>query len=191
MTLPNVPDSGYRVDGSDIITAVSAEFVQFGRDNAWPDLTPELVVGRPIWDFVEGETTRRLNVELFNFARMHRRTLCVPFRCDSPDEVRRMLLWITPTSDESGSLNLAARMLRIEPHSSRISLLDRHRHGASGWITICSVCKSMEVSEYEWVDLETAVQRLGLLEGDTQRLPGVRHAVCPSCIVELRRQLEL
>ena len=105
MTLPNVPDSEYRVDRNDVIIAVSAAFVQFGHDNDWAELSLELVVGKPIWDFINGDRTRRLNVELFDFARTHRRTLCVPFRCDSPNEVRRMLLWITPTSDESGSLN--------------------------------------------------------------------------------------
>src|SRR5262249_54871616 len=73
----------YRIDRGDVIAEVGGAWLAFALANYAPELAPEKVVGRPLWDFVVGPTTRQLYRDLLARARSGRAAR-FPFRCDGP-----------------------------------------------------------------------------------------------------------
>jgi hypothetical protein len=72
----------YRIDAGDRISGVSDSWSPFALANDGIELARPLV-GRAIWDFISGVTTRAVYLELFARVR-HGRAVTFPYRCDSP-----------------------------------------------------------------------------------------------------------
>jgi hypothetical protein len=91
------PDSAvcdYAVDGNDVIVSLGDDWLRFARENAAAELSRESVIGHNLWEYVAGNATRELYEVIFRRVRDQRRTLVLPFRCDSPDRFRFMQLAI-------------------------------------------------------------------------------------------------
>ena len=86
----------YRLDEMDTIRFVSPSWLRFAQENDAAELNEDRVLGRVIWDFVQGVEVRRLYATLFSSLRSRREEIVVPFRCDSPDVVRLMELTLRP-----------------------------------------------------------------------------------------------
>ena len=84
----------YALDGSDVIVSLGEAWLRFARENGAPELCRESVVGRSLWEYVTGDTTRQLYQAIFRRVRDRGETLVLPFRCDSPERFRFMELAI-------------------------------------------------------------------------------------------------
>lgn len=166
----------YAVDRDDVVTRVDDAWLEFARRNEAPELDRESVVGRSLWSFVEGESTRRAWQLVFERVREQGLTASVPFRCDSPDRFRFMEMRLAPGPD--GVVELEAVVLREQPRPRHLRLLERDEPRMGYAFPICSFCKRV-FAFGAWLEAEVAVERLGLVEGS----PAVRleQALCGDC----------
>ena len=167
----------YRIDRADTIVAVSSNWRSFAADNLWHGVRQaDDVIGRPLWDFIQGSDTRLLYQELFRRIRAGRPCQPLSFRCDAPSE-RRWLELVLDRLPEDG-IGFTSQTVRTERRSS-LWLLEEGRRRSKNFVTICSLCKRIRVSLEEWADLEEGLLRLRLFESD--EMPFVNHGVCPAC----------
>jgi hypothetical protein len=159
----------YRIDADDRIVAVNGAWRAFARENGAPQLAAG-AVGRRLWDFVSGRTVVHVWESLFDGVRGGG-VATVPYRCDSPDQVRRMEMSLRGFAD--GSVELVSTTLAVEERPTRVDL-----------VRACSWCNRYLGDE--WLELEAAVEELGLLEHE----PPITHGICPECLTRLRASAE-
>jgi hypothetical protein len=116
-------DYWYRLDHQDRISAVSPSFDFFSRANGGPAGFSRQVVGRPVWDFVQGEELQTILKGIFERARQG--TVRLPMRCDSPGEMRLLEMAVTP------ELQVCFTELKSEPRLP------------PDWLTVCSWCNQV------------------------------------------------
>ncbi|MDJ0867560.1 MAG: hypothetical protein QNK03_15740 [Myxococcota bacterium] len=183
---PATVSTAYRIDGEGALVWVSPEWTRFARANGAPELSEPDILGRSLWDFIEGGETRLLYEMLFDRAVRESARLRLPFRCDSPELRRFMQLDILPQGD--GSLELRGLLLREQPRP-RVALFDPTLLRSSDTLRVCSFCKRIPVEGLGWLDVEEAVARLDLLAD--ARPPRLSHGVCPACDAEVRERQAL
>lgn len=166
----------YEVDAGNYITFVSDDWLEFACENDSPQLNREAVVGRPLWDFIEGIDTRQLYRELMERVRANAQSASLRFRCDAPGKCRHLRLAISALPD--GALRFTS-VIEDESDRPELRLLDPRFPRSEEIIVICSVCKCLRTGEETWTALETAVDELGLMETETQ--PQLSHGLCPAC----------
>jgi hypothetical protein len=104
--------------------------------------------------------------------------LTLPYRCDSPGIRRYLQLTITPQPDGQLAFESVLQAAEVRPPES---LLEAPTvEGAP--ILMCGWCRRIWASE--WVEVEEAVIRLGLLETDLP--PPINHGLCPDCDRQVR-----
>lgn len=174
--------TSYRIDGTDHVVSVDDAWLAFAAENDAPELTREHVVGRPLWDFVQGSEVRRLLRLVLSRVRRNDVPLLLPFRCDSPDRRRFMRMALTPLpGDELRVDSILERQDRQPP----IRLLDRRAPRSAQAPVLCSLCRRVELPgqdrdrDHDWVEVEDAVVRLELFGAGP--LPRLAHGVCPGC----------
>jgi len=158
-----------------VISFVSPEWVRFAQANEAPELTEEQVVGKPVWDFITGKEARALYQQLYSTLRSRRSEMFIPFRCDSPTQVRHMTL--TLRSLGARGIECEGRLDRIETREP-VALLSRGVARSQESIPICSLCRRMAILE-EWLDVRAAIVRKRLLSAIT--FPRLEESVCPDC----------
>lgn len=166
----------YSVDARDTLDSVNEDWLRFARDNGAPELTRERVLGRPLWDFIEGPETRELYAGLFEAVRRRGETFEIPFRCDSPDRFRFMQLALAPGRE--GGIVCRGLLVREQPRPF-YSILDRAFPRAPDTLRLCSLCKRVLVHGSRWTELADAVRELGLFARDAA--PDLEHGVCDRC----------
>ena len=76
----------YIIDAEDRIVYVSDNWWFFAEENgADASCYPPHLLGRSLWDFIDGEETRYLYGALTGKVRQAKKGIQVPIRCDSPD----------------------------------------------------------------------------------------------------------
>ena len=171
----------YRIDAADAIRFVGPQWIVFARDNEAPELTEELVLERPIWDFVAGAEVRRLYEELFRSLRSRPQEVVIPFRCDSPTVVRRMEL--TLRSVGSGGIELEGRLLKRE-NRDRVDILSRRAERSKEVVQVCSLCRRF-LSGDAWVEAARLLAQKRIF--NTEPVPRLEESVCPTCRSPLSR----
>lgn len=171
------PSCDYEIGRSDRIVAVGGSWLEFARENGAAHLTRERVVGRPLWEFVQGRETRELYEAIFGRVRRTGAPVSIPFRCDSPERFRFMRLDIVAAEAE-GALELRGTLLR-EQERPFFSVLDRAFPRSRRALAMCSVCKRVQILGTHWVDAEEAVRRLDLF--DAAEPPRLQYTVCDDC----------
>jgi hypothetical protein len=165
----------YKIDGSDVVSFVSPEWVRFAQANEAPELTEEHVVGKPIWHFVTGKDARALYEQLYGNLRSRRSEMAIPFRCDAPTQVRHMTL--TLRSLAARTIECEGRLDRIETREP-MAILSRSAARSHDSIPICSLCRRMAILE-DWLDVRAAIVRKRLFSAMT--FPRLEETVCPDC----------
>lgn len=180
---PGAVEYAYTLDADDRITAFNGAWADFAVTNGAPSL-PETVVGTHLWRHIADETTRHLYAILFRHARDRAREVRVPFRCDSPTQVREMELAITPVGERR--LQMTVRLLR---HRQRpyVPLLDVGVPRTGDFVRMCGWCKRIAVDE-SWRELEEAMQISGLL--CEASLPAISHGICHACETQVHAVLD-
>lgn len=167
----------YRIDSEDTIVSISENWCAFADENAWKSsLLPEDVVGHRLWDFIQDIETKHLYQTLFRKVRGDMSSFTVPFRCDSPSERRYLVLRVEALPDRH--LSITSTIARTEPRSS-VSLLDIDTPRTLDFVTLCSMCKKMQISSEQWVEIEEGLSQLKLFEND--KMPRLSHGLCQSC----------
>jgi len=165
----------HRIDADDRIVHVNDEWVEFAIENDAPHLDRGNVLGRKLWSYVNEPTTRHLYQVLVRRVRDSGETATVPYRCDAPDRRRELRMEISLRED--GEVEFASRIVSAEPREP-VAVLDFRAPRGGGHVRMCSWCKAVKTPE-GWVDTESAVARLGLLQGPT--LPPLTHGICDDC----------
>lgn len=171
----------YRIDSRDRITSVSPRWLDFATENGAPDLTPEAVIGRPLWDFVSGVEVRQVYHMLFATVRNGRRLASIPFRCDSPGVRRFMEMDLSVLSDHE--IRIQARLIRSEARRM-VSFPVSAATGSGGWLRSCSWCRRFHLYQSRWAEIDETVRRLKLLEVEVP--PSITYGICPDCERQVR-----
>jgi len=176
---PEISDTTctYRIDDSDRIIDVSGYWLQFAAENlAAESCQPDRVLGRLIWEFIDGSETRHLYEIILKRVRQAHMPVTLPFRCDSPDMRRYLELTIVPIGNDA--IEFYSRVLREEPRES-VDLLKPDAQRSDEYIKMCSNCKKIERGENRWVEVETGIAELQLFE--SSNLPQITHGLCDDC----------
>lgn len=163
----------YGIDRYDVIAYVGGQWATFAEESETPSLNDDLV-GRPLWDFVSGDTTRHVYKDLIARARAGR-SLSFTYRCDAPALRRFMRMRMLPSGD--GGVTFRSTTERTETRAP-VALLEPGARAGRVIVTICSWCKRARV-EGGWHEVEVAVTRLGLFDGGP--MPGLSHGMCDEC----------
>jgi hypothetical protein len=165
------------VNAHDVITAVSPLWLAFARENGAVQLTSAAVIGRSLWDFIDGVATKQFYQAILQRVRTTTVRVILPFRCDSPTLRRYMRLEIT--RQPQNGIQFEGVLERVEP-VARLNLLDPTVRRSGDTLTLCSGCKRALVETVGWLEIEDAAVRLRLLEG--KDAPQLRNTVCPRCL---------
>ena len=167
----------YRLDSKDCFLSMNRKWSTFAEENGAPQLAGDRLIGEPVWRYVEGPDVTRIYREVFSKVREQRIQAVFPFRCDSQEVRRDMLMKVSPKDNNDLEIQCITRsVLRhsfpdIEDESFPIDPV-------TTLLCICSWCKSVHLDD-GWVALEVAIKRLKLF-GRTG-VPQLTHTVCPDC----------
>lgn len=160
------PLLSYEVSAADDVRRVSPGWDAFAQGAGAPGACAAQVLGRPLWDFVAGASTRIWLERLFHQVRRTGDAVQVPCRCDGGGVDRLHLMQVVP--GVSGSLSichfpLREKLLRVAPLPPL---------PAGDW-TVCSLCGAASSSGGYWH-----------APGRWRATPGLRasrYVVCPDC----------
>ena len=176
----------HRIDKNEIIVSVSDNWLSFAEENFGANsCNPENVVGSSLWDFIHDPETVHLYEIILKKVRGHQRAATFPFRCDSPEERRFLILSVVPMMDDA--IEFISSVSRTEARES-IELLKSDIERSDEFVRICSMCKKIAISDEEWIEIEIAMQELKLFEKDV--LPNLTHGVCHSCYDAAMAEIE-
>jgi hypothetical protein len=131
----------YRVNARDELTFLNAEWGRFAAANGGDALTPERVLGRPLWGFVADLATGQLYRDLLARVRAGRPAR-FPFRCDSPGVRRRMEMEVLPAG--GGAVEFHAHTLAEAPRPPQ-PLLDPAVPRTDELLRSCGWCRRIDV----------------------------------------------
>ncbi len=175
----------YELDAYDHITAVDKDWDVFATVNGAPHLSGGAVVGDSIWTHITGKESQYIHQELFAKARQTQQTVSVPFRCDAPHERRFLCMDITPGPHDH--LVIRINIIKLDPRPA-VALLSQERPALDEYLKVCSWCKSVQLPDGNWVEVEQAVELLGLFDGP---LPRISHGICQGCLHRFSEELGL
>jgi hypothetical protein len=170
----------YWIEGHDEITWVSDSWAVFAMSNDAPSLT-EHVVGHSLWEFVSDGATRQVYRDLLVRVR-DGRTVTFSYRCDSPSLRRFMRMTMTPRAHDG--VGFDSLTLGTEPRVAPTFLIHAGEQ-SDALLRVCSWCKRAAVAD-EWVEVEAAVERLGLFAGHSPF--GITHGMCPECFARIMEE---
>ncbi|MBT6340919.1 MAG: hypothetical protein HOJ48_16655 [Desulfobacula sp.] len=167
----------YRIDKYDKIRYVSDNWQIFANQNGWNgEIRPDAVIGKWLWDFIQGAETQHLYEELFQKVRIGKAIGPIPFRCDSPDERRYLELLLKPMPDNN--IEILSTIVRTEDRES-VNALKEDECSSHGFVRICSMCKKIDIDKDNWVELEEGLSYLKLFE--EHEVPCLTHGLCSAC----------
>jgi hypothetical protein len=180
------PDVTWSIDRDGRIETVGDGWDRFAEANAGQGLLPPGILGRGLDEFFAGVEVRALLGELFRRVRQRGESLTIPFRCDSPSELRQLSLTIDPRSD--GGLDFLSRTQAVVPRSVPALVLDGSATRSLLLLSLCAWCKRVEVPDWtgldaalepgSWLELDEAMSRLPILDPP---VPRITHGICPTC----------
>lgn len=184
MTPPSIV---YRIDGHDRIVSVGGLWDAFARDNDGDAVVSRRVIGRNLFDFITDRTTQQLYRQMLTQARAGR-DLQFSYRCDSPD-TRRLMEMAMRLVDEAGTVEFRSTPLEEQPRAPvHLAQADGATDdGSEALQRSCGWCNKLEV-DGEWLEIEDAVARLGLMERVTP--PMVTHGMCEDCLARMLAELD-
>ncbi len=171
-----IPEVVYRIDSKDRLAEVGEGWLSFATANRGLALQASHILGRPLWDFLADATTTQLYQAMVQRLRRGGPPVRFRFRCDAP--CRRRLLAMEITGGPDGGVGFKVTSVLEQPRPS-VSLLEPEVTRGAGLLAMCGWCKRSRLPTGGWVEVEEAIQRLGLFGGEA--MPGVTHGICPPC----------
>ena len=186
----------YLLDLEDRIAAYGRpNWERFARGNDAPELLdPDRVLGRRLFDFVQGEEVRDVYARILKDIRSGAaESVTIPFRCDSPRLRRELRMSIAPVlrgPDQIGCLFCSTAI--AEDERPPIDLYD-FKALAEAWaahtqrplVAMCSFCQRVRSGETgeEWAEAEDYYRA-----GGTSAV-AISHGVCPACVSKVEDAL--
>lgn len=156
--------TAYELSPQNRVHAVSDDWDDFATCNDGGGAVAKEVTGRLIWSCVSGlATTSYLNALLFS-VRKAQTSLCVAYRCDSPQEMLRYEMWMEPLA--AGAVLISHVQTDAAP---RVPASRRAQW--PGGAACCSQCLRWQ-SGAVWEELD-------LHPGLTHS--AVEYLICPDC----------
>ena len=174
--MASIAESVYVIDVRDIIESVDSNWLAFARDNGASDLTEGAVVGKSLFDYLDGHETQRLYRIVQDRVRRTGQSVLIPFRCDGPSVRRFMELQVTLL--EFGKIEFVGRTIR-EEERAEVPLFDSTIARGGESVVVCVWCKQVRIERDVWLEVEDAIERMGLFE--MLPLPPIAHGVCDEC----------
>jgi hypothetical protein len=167
----------YRIDSRDCVLAVNRKWSTFAEENGAPELAGEQLLGEPLWRYVDGGDVTRIYREVFWRVREHRVQVVFPFRCDSPDVRRDMLMKVLPREDNGLEIHCITKSVlkKSFPDQEEEAFLP---NAPIELLRICAWCKSLYLED-RWIAIEAAIKRLNLLS--RRNTPPLTHTICNDC----------
>ena len=170
----------YAVDADDRIREIAGKWDEFAVGNAAPGLLRDRVIGTPLLDHVTGLEVRQLTRMLLDRARRGP-TRDLDFRCDSPGERRSLRMRLS--SLPADGVRFETTLLSSAPRAWR-RILDAGSPRCEELVTACSWCVKVKLSDGRFVEIDEAVDALGLFRDGA--IPRLTHGICPACRGALR-----
>lgn len=168
----------YVIDEADRIVSVSDNWLLFAQENeATASCYPDAIMNKPIWDCISDMETQHLYEVILEKVRTTGKSVVLPFRCDAPDRRRYLELLIKPVHQKC--IEFTSYIIREESRDT-VELLEADTPRSDGIIKMCSMCKKVELSGGNWVEVEIAVAALKLFE--QPKLPQISHGLCAECL---------
>ncbi len=164
----------YSINDQDRICGANAAWSEFAIYNGGEAVLPHHVMFRPLWDFIGSEEVRTVYRRLISRARAGLEVRFT-FRCDSSD-YRRLFEMVIARKQEQ--VEFCSTLLAQEKRAP-IPLFDTARERSDQILRVCGWCHAVAGPDGDWLELETAVQRLKLLELPV--LPRISHGICEPC----------
>ncbi|MBS2037047.1 hypothetical protein JST97_18815 [bacterium] len=160
----------YHLNESDVIVAVDDDYLRYAEANGGLQ-EPEAVIGQPIWGFIEG-TVLPACLRAF-FRRCWSQPGYLPYRCDSPDELR---LWKVDAQSVQGLLQVSFEEIE---RRERPPLPVHGKNALQHPVHFCSWCNGVvEAGATRWLYREEAeALACRLLVNPTS----VQHTLCKPC----------
>ncbi|MBC7231693.1 MAG: hypothetical protein H5T68_00415 [Chloroflexi bacterium] len=175
----------YELDADLRIIWVDEGWSEFAIANDAPELVPPPgPLGQSVLSYVADPTSTQLYELLFQRVLQTRRSITIPFRCDSPARRRYLNMTIKPRIPNG--LRIETMLTRTEERTA-VALLDRYAPRGNDLLRMCGWCKSVDVAG-RWCEVEEAVVEMRLFERDL--LPHVTHGICPRCYERVCRELD-
>jgi len=166
----------YRTDLTHRILSVSTNWDDFAiANNAQSHTLAADVVGRNLFDLIEGLEVRHLYEILVGAVLKTGLGATVPLNCDSPGLTRKILLTIRPGDD--GAIEYEGHIAAIAPREP-VAILDSKRPKSVEMLYICSFCKRIDAKD-DWIDPAIYLSQRGTLAKEP--LPRISHGLCPEC----------
>lgn len=175
----------YSIDSTDHIRFINEAWLQFACQNDGAHLSRAYVIGKSLWEFIDGEDNRQVHRLILKTVRATQRVQEFKFRCDSPVCRRYFHLTVSPLPEDE--LMFSTHPIREEPRSP-VPLLDPDMKRGEQYLRICSWCIKACLPNQKWVELEDAISLLDLLSGGI--MPNLTHGVCPDCQVTIEKELK-
>lgn len=171
----------YRINENDEIIYISPGWDRFAIENCGEENKRTRVIKRKLWEFISDPETCHIYKMLVEKVRKTKKSVSVPFRCDSPEY--RRFLHMEIKEAENGIIEFHSVLEKVEKRK-KVRLLESDVERNSQFIKICSWCKKVYFeNEKEWVEVEEAVKRMNLF--DKKTLPMLTHTMCDLCFKEL------
>jgi hypothetical protein len=175
----------YSIDRADRIRFINEAWLQFACQNAGAHLNRASVIGKSLWEFIEGEDISQLYGLIFKAVRTKHQAATFRFRCDSSVCRRFFQLTVSPLPEDE--LMLSTHLIR-EVSRSPVPILDPDVERGEPFLTLCSWCIKACLPTKEWVELEEAVRRLDSLGKGV--VPRLTHGLCLECQITIEEELK-
>lgn len=166
----------YMLDKQDRIHSFNQSWKDFAFENDTEIMADGWLIGQLVWDFIADVETRYLYHLLFDKARELSTPIRISYRCDSSRYRRFMQMRIECVQDYH--LKLDSRIIQLQEREP-ITLLDMSQARGKEMITMCGWCKLVNMSLNEWVEVEEAIEDMGIFK--LPKLPRISHGICPTC----------
>lgn len=165
----------HRIDHEGRIRYVNEAWLAFAAENGWTTFASQVIGSQLIQQIADPET-RHVYQLLIDRAWDGGRQAYFRYRCDSPNCRRFMEMRINRSAPDQ--VEFRSRVLHMEMRDP-VGLLDPGLvRRSTEVLKVCSWCKSVWANT-SWVEVEQAVDRLGLLSAPV--LPQISHGICPTC----------
>ncbi|MCB0192433.1 MAG: hypothetical protein KDJ65_10860 [Anaerolineae bacterium] len=170
----------YWLNQADEIVDVNDEWDNFALDNDGNEVVRDKVIGKPLFNFIVGESTRMFVDNLLRRARLRYQETHKFYRCDSPDVKRFMEMRIVP--EDRDLLRLEHTIIRREvmtpPVYYQYSPTIKHPYRR------CSICNKV-LHQSVWCEGSDLIRALPQSSVDAIDAIDVIYHVCPTCIYQL------
>ena len=174
----------YHIDKEHRIIFLSDEWQSFANENKASFLTADTVINKSIFEFIADGECKHLYQMIVDRSRKEQVEMRLSFRCDSPDKRRFMSMEVFPLKDEA--IGIKSCILREEIRDP-VLLMSTGIDRTDEILLICSWCKKVKTDENKWVEVEEAIEQMGLFGASS--FPKLSHGMCPACSGEVRKEL--